>query len=79
MHVMTRTQLRALLQRLGLTQVGLARRLKVAPQTVRRWVGGQSPIPEAVALLLSAWVAHPHMIPTGRKGPKGTGDQRRAP
>ena len=48
-------QLRRLLEQLGLTQVGLARRLKVAPQTVRRWIADTSPIPESVALLLACW------------------------
>ena len=52
---MTPAQLRAALKRLKLSQMELSRRLKVAPTTVRRWVGGASPIPEAVALLLEEW------------------------
>jgi DNA-binding transcriptional regulator YiaG len=52
---MTAAQLRASLKRLKLSQMELSRRLKVAPTTVRRWVAGTSPIPEAVALLLEEW------------------------
>ena len=36
--------------------MGLARKLRVNPTTVRRWVAGSSPIPEAVALLLKEWL-----------------------
>ncbi len=52
---MTGPALRRELKALGFTQVGFARTLKVAPQTVRRWLAGRAPIPEAVALLLKAW------------------------
>jgi DNA-binding transcriptional regulator YiaG len=52
---MSPAQLRAALRRLKLSQVGLAKRLKVDPRTVRRWIAGDRRIPEAVALLFEAW------------------------
>jgi transcriptional regulator with XRE-family HTH domain len=55
LRAMTGKGLRQALRRLGLTQMGLARKLRVAPQTVRRWVADKSPIPEAVSLLLQEW------------------------
>lgn len=54
---MTKQALRRALARLSTSQSGLARKLKVAPQTVRRWIAGTSPIPEAVALLIQEWLA----------------------
>jgi len=54
---MTGGQLRRALRRLGMSQMELSRRLRVAPTTVRNWVGGRSRIPEAVALLLKEWLA----------------------
>lgn len=48
--------MRTALKRLGMSQMGLARTLKIYPQTVRRWVADTSPIPEAVALLLNEWL-----------------------
>jgi len=33
----------------------LARRLKVDGRTVRHWIAGDYPIPEAVSLLLACW------------------------
>jgi DNA-binding transcriptional regulator YiaG len=53
---MTAKVLRQTLKRLGMSQMALARTLKVQGSTVRRWISGRSPIPEAVALLLSEWV-----------------------
>jgi transcriptional regulator with XRE-family HTH domain len=56
---LTARQLRHRLKRLKISQRGLARRLRVHPRTVQRWVAGDSPIPEAVGLLLDAWKARP--------------------
>ena len=53
---MTAKQLRGALRRLGLTQVAAARRLGVSARTVRYWIAGTYPLPEAVALLLKAWL-----------------------
>ena len=49
---MTPDDLRAELERLGLTQRAGARFLDVTPRTLRRWATGDQPIPRAVALLL---------------------------
>ena len=52
---MTPAQFTRHLHRLGMAQMEAARRLKVNPRTVRRWVAGDSPIPEAVAQLVALW------------------------
>lgn len=49
---MTPEDLRTELSRLGLSQVGAAKALRVNEKTVRRWASGEIPIPHAVALLL---------------------------
>lgn len=49
---MTPDELRAQLDRLGLSQSGAARYLEVDPRTMRRWAAGDIPIPKAVELLL---------------------------
>jgi DNA-binding transcriptional regulator YiaG len=54
---MTGAQLRQALRRLGVSQMELSRRLRVAPSTVRRWIANRTRIPEAVALLLKEWLA----------------------
>ena len=53
---MSPQQFRAALRRLRLSQVQAARRLRVNERTVRRWVAGDSRIPESVALLLHTWL-----------------------
>jgi len=55
--LMTGMQLRHALQRLGISQMELSRRLRVAPSTVRRWIANRTRVPEAVALLLKEWLA----------------------
>lgn len=54
---MTPHQLRATLQRLGLTAGAFARALDVNDRTVRRWQDGDVVIPRAIVLLLDAWEA----------------------
>ena len=58
----TAQQLRAALKRLGISQMELARRLHVAPTTVRRWVSRKrpAPIPHYVDLLIEAWDKSKH-------------------
>lgn len=46
--------LRAAPKALGLSGRGLARLLDVNEKTWRRWVGGQVPIPQSVALVVQA-------------------------
>jgi len=53
---MSPQQFRDALRRLRLSQVQAARRLTVNERTVRRWVAGDSRIPESVALLLHTWL-----------------------
>ncbi len=53
---MSAKQLRTALKRLGLTQVGAAARLGMAPRTMRYWVAGERRIPEPVAILLRTWL-----------------------
>ncbi len=53
---MSPQQFRDALRRLRLSQAQAARRLSVNDRTVRRWVAGDSRIPESVALLLHTWL-----------------------
>jgi DNA-binding transcriptional regulator YiaG len=53
---MSPQQFRRVLRRLRLSQIEAARRLVVNERTVRRWVAGDSRIPESVALLLHTWL-----------------------
>ena len=53
---MTARQLRTALKSLGLSQVGAAARLGVAPRTMRYWIAGERRIPEPAAILLRTWV-----------------------
>jgi transcriptional regulator with XRE-family HTH domain len=48
-------QLRAALERLNITQTEAAKRLGVTARTVRRWVAGDTRIPEAVAIVVRSW------------------------
>ena len=54
---MTPTQLQAVLDRLGSSQRSAGRWLGVGERQVRRWVAGDSAIPQPVALLLRLMVA----------------------
>ena len=49
-------QFRHALRQLGLTQVQAAKRLRVNQRTVRRWVAGDSRVPESVTLLIEVWL-----------------------
>ena len=53
---MTPQQFRYVLRQLGLNQVQTAKRLGINPRTLRRWVAGDSRIPESVSLLLEVWL-----------------------
>ena len=54
---MTATQFRAALDKLGLSQRGLAALLAVNERTSRAWALGQSAIPECTAILLRLLLA----------------------
>jgi DNA-binding transcriptional regulator YiaG len=53
---MSPKQFRYALRQLGLNQVQAAQRLRVNARTVRRWVAGDSRVPESVTLLLEIWL-----------------------
>jgi DNA-binding transcriptional regulator YiaG len=53
---MSPRQFRRALRQLHLSQVQAAQRLGVNARTVRRWVAGDSRVPESVTLLLEIWV-----------------------
>lgn len=48
---MTAAQLRAVLDRLGLSQSEASRLLGIDPRTMRRWVLDEQPVPSPVAIL----------------------------
>ncbi len=56
---MTPDQLRAALDRLGLTQVGAARLLGIDPRTMRRYCAGDLDIPKWLPLALKGIKARP--------------------
>ena len=60
---MTPSELKRHLQRVGMGQMEAARCLKVNPRTVRRWIAGDSPIPEAVAQLVALWPSRKRRLP----------------
>jgi DNA-binding transcriptional regulator YiaG len=53
---MSPQQFRHALRHLGVNQVQAAKRLRVNARTVRRWVAGDSKIPESVTLLMEIWL-----------------------
>ena len=53
---MSPQQFRHALRQLSLNQVQAAKRLRVNARTVRRWVAGDSKIPESVTLLMEIWL-----------------------
>lgn len=53
---MSPQQFRYALRQLSLNQVQAAKRLRVNARTVRRWVAGDSKIPESVTLLMEIWL-----------------------
>ena len=68
---MTPTQLRAILDRLGLSQLGAGRLLGTGERTPRRWASGESEVPSPVAIilrLLDAGVVTAEQIDAARRG-----------
>lgn len=41
------------LQKIGFTQMGFARTLRLSPPTVRSWIGGRYPVPMTIAMLVN--------------------------
>lgn len=54
---MTNKQLQAALDKIGLSQRGMARLLAVDERSARRWASGDAPIPECAAILLRLLLA----------------------
>lgn len=55
---MTANQLRAALDRLGLTQVGAARNLlRCDDKTMRRWIAGTNKVPPTASILIQLLLA----------------------
>jgi DNA-binding transcriptional regulator YiaG len=44
------------LQKLGFSQMGFARTIKVSDRTVRKWIGGMFPVPTVVAMLVNLMI-----------------------
>lgn len=64
---MTGEELRRIRKRLGLTQVALAERLGVAPNSVARWERDEVPIREVVARLVRLLAKVPAQT-SGKRG-----------
>lgn len=56
-RVLTSTQFRSAIARLGLSQAGAAALVGADPRTGRRWALGERGVPECVAILLRLLVA----------------------
>lgn len=54
---MTPKQFRSALDRLGLSQLGAGRMFGTGERTPRRWISGDTPIPDTVAALLNLMLA----------------------
>ena len=54
MSTVTAKQLQAILDRMGETQVGMARRLEISDRQMRRYCSGQAKIPRVVELAIRA-------------------------
>jgi transcriptional regulator with XRE-family HTH domain len=72
LRIMTREQLRTIRDRMGLTQAGLAEKLKVARNSVARMESGRMIITPPMALLIS-FVAREAEVERGRQRASHTG------
>lgn len=61
--MMTGPELREVIVRLGMSQVGLAGFLGYDDSMVRRWIADKHPVPIPVEMLLRVMVKH-HLTPT---------------
>jgi len=53
---MSGSELWTKLQKIGFSQVGFARTIRVAEPTVRSWIGGRSFVPETIAILINLMI-----------------------
>lgn len=58
---MTADELRDILDRLGWSQLALARFLEANPRTIRRWMLGEIAVPGVVALVMRAIYERPSL------------------
>ena len=52
---MTHQEFREILNKLGISQTEVARRLYRPFQTINRWYNGHSPVPKVVAVRIKRW------------------------
>lgn len=55
---MTAAQLQRLLDKMGETQVGMAKRLGISDRNMRRYVAGELPVPKVVELAVRCLAEH---------------------
>jgi hypothetical protein len=55
---MTAAQLQRLLDKMGETQVGMAKRLGISDRNMRRYVSGELPVPRVVELAVRCLAMH---------------------
>ena len=55
---MTAAQLQRLLDKMGETQVGMAKRLGISDRNMRRYVSGELPVPRVVELAVRCMAEH---------------------
>lgn len=55
---MTAAQLQRLLDKMGETQVGMARRVGISERNMRRYVSGELPVPRVVELAIRCLCSH---------------------
>lgn len=55
---MTAAQLQRLLDKMGETQVGMAKRLGISDRNMRRYVSGELPVPRVVELAIRCMADH---------------------
>jgi hypothetical protein len=55
---MTAAQLQRLLDKMGETQVGMAKRLGISDRNMRRYVSGELPVPKVIELAVRCLAEH---------------------
>ena len=60
---MTAAQLQRLLDKMGETQVGMAKRLGISDRNMRRYVAGELPVPRVVELAVQCLATHSERAP----------------
>lgn len=55
--MMTGTEMREILEALGMEQQALAKEIGKTPETISRWINDKRPIPKAISKLLRSMLA----------------------